>query len=95
MRIVIDIPAQVYGTLKYFESALNGIEPSDIKSALIVAVLHGNVLPQGHGRLIDADPIMEGLREMTVVDEKDKQNVRFATLVLEHAPTIIEADKEV
>lgn len=69
MKIVIDIPTKVYGTLKYFESALDGFEPSDIKGVLIMSILKGKVLPEGHGRLIDADVLDEAIIE---ADREDK-----------------------
>ena len=43
-------------------------------------------------RLIDADKEIEKLKEMKLTDEKDKQSVRFAIIVLENATTIPQTD---
>ena len=88
IELVIKIPE---GLKKDFESeqwtALSCMEMKD-------ALTNGTPLPKGHGRLIDADANIKGLSKMKVVDDKDKQSVRFAIIELENAPTIIDADKE-
>ena len=89
MKIVIDIDEKDY------EDILNGeTKASSLNWSTFNAIRDGTPLPKGHGRLIDADVDIKGLREMKVVDEKDKQSVRFATIVLVNAPTVIEADDE-
>lgn len=50
---------------------------------IISAVIFGKPLPKGHGRLIDADAF------------KNEHPLAFVRDVIENAPTIIEADKEV
>ena len=58
MQIVIDIPVEVYGLLKYFEKGLglnDKKEDDDVKTALIRAVVTGTPLPKGHGDLIDVN----------------------------------------
>jgi len=58
MQIVIDIPVEVYGLLKYFEKGLglnDKKEEDDVKTALIRAVVTGTPLPKGHGDLIDVN----------------------------------------
>ena len=85
MKIVIEVPEEYYEDLKELSDESISLEMFIIK--------YGTPLPKGHGRLIDADVDIKGLREMKVVDEKDKQSVRFATIVLENAPTVIEADE--
>lgn len=110
MKVVIDIPTKVYGTLKYFESSFNGFEPSDIKGVLIMSVLHGEVLPKNHGRLIDAD---EALKAMSTYDKfgylphdliplRSENGLNLVPYVhyddmvacITNMPTIIEADTE-
>ena len=86
IELVIKIPEEKYNYVK--KQVAEGIV-----NPLKVYIANGTPLFKGHGRLIDADAITKVLRGMNVVDEKDKQSVRFATFVLENAPTIIEADK--
>lgn len=88
MKLIIDISEEEYKEV--LEDTYSGT-PYENKIFTIIA--NGTPLPKGHGRLIDADAELEGLRKMKVVDEKDKQSVRFAILEYENAPTIIEADK--
>lgn len=62
MQIVIDIPDKVYGLLKYFEEAMGLADKAnkkedDVKTVLMRAVIHGALLPKGHGRLIDEDTL--------------------------------------
>jgi len=87
MQIVIDIDEDYYELIKH--DVKNGMDYLPCK-----LIANGTPLPKGHGKLIDADKEIAGLKEMKVVDEKDKQSVRFAILELKYADTIIEADKE-
>lgn len=89
MRLVIDIPEKIY---KYVQQtgSISMLDTQQVANA----IFDGKPLPKGHGRLIDADKEIAGLKEMKVVDEKDKQSVRFAILELEYTKPIIEADKE-
>ena len=87
MKILIDIDENVYTRL--FDAGAN--TRRDMRDACS-AIRNGTPLPKGHGRLIDADAPLIGLRKMKLVDEKDKQSVRFAILEFENAPTIIEAE---
>jgi len=75
MQIVIDIP----------ESILNTIQADEMISreqlaVLQVHILNGTPLPKGHGRLIDADAVLEEPIGNTYKD-------------IDIAETIIEADK--
>lgn len=83
MKIVIDIPEEVHESCKaIYKTLIN----KEIVDAYTYAIATGTPLPKGHGRLIDADAVMElchNLKEHTV----DCNDIaRF--------PTIIEADKE-
>lgn len=71
MQIVIDIPNEKYKRLPYI----------DIFS-LREYIENGTVLPKGHGRLIDADVLVDGMED----------NYEFCEAV-NATPTIIEADK--
>ena len=65
---------------KDYQSIQNGFVPSGI----VYAVMDGTPLPKGHGRLIDADAMQKY--------QIDTFGQRL--LVIDTAPTIIEADKE-
>jgi len=55
------------------------------------AINNGVVLPKGHGRLIDADALYENA-DICHSDESGSACVEWRDI--NHAPTIIEADKE-
>ena len=65
---------------KDYKSILNGFVPSGV----VYAIMSGTPLPKGHGRLIDADAMQKY--------QIDTFGQRL--LVIDTAPTIIEADKE-
>ena len=71
MQIVIDIPEEDYNFVK--KHVADGIT-----NPLKVRIANGTPLPNGHGRLIDADDIDNHI--VGSVDTRD-------------CPTIIEADK--
>lgn len=82
MQIVIDISEEDYKILKKryeFDNLFLNYYGK--------LIMHGTLLPKGHGRLIDADEIIDTLgcsdRDMYV-----------KACIEEDAPTIIEADKE-
>lgn len=72
MQVVIDIPERDY------KDALNGIFAIDVVRE---AVKNGTPLPKGHGRLIDADVLVDGMED----------DYEFCEAV-NATPTIIEAD---
>lgn len=80
MQIVIDIDDNLYTRL--FDNG-NGYVV-DMRRAC-VAIRKGTPLPKGHGRLIDAD----AYREVWFNSRQFEP-----MLLLDFAPTIIEADKE-
>lgn len=69
MKLVIDISEEDYEYIK---------NSNDMN---FNAIKNGTPLPKGHGRLIDADELLEEINQFDYYD-----NVR-------EAPTIIEADK--
>lgn len=90
MQIVIDIPKDRYKILtnpyQYNEALCDELK---------TIVRNGTPLPEGHGRLIDADFI--GLRyELTTYQRYtgiDESPYEFADRELDDAPTVLEADK--
>ena len=83
-EIVIKISDEDYGHLiknkAYFQAVFeqSQLDPS---VRLALATINGKVLPKGHGRLIDADAVLEEPFGNTYKD-------------IDIAETIIEADKE-
>ena len=76
MHIVIDIPDYDYRQIKEY------YEKNDTVEATYSYIYHGTPLPKGHGRLIDADVLVDGMEDDYEVCE-----------AVNATPTIIEADK--
>ena len=86
IEVVIKIPQKVY------EDCI--MIPSDIKGwkdEISKAFKNGTVLPERHGRLIDADAFNEELDNLDYDTYNDYSNT-FDWI--EEAPTIIKADEE-
>lgn len=81
MQLVIDISETAYNALCTITTAaeLGSVSENTIMCA-VTGIQSGIELPEGHGRLIDADE-----RRMEI-DEKDRW-------VVDNAQTVIEADK--
>ena len=72
MQIVIDIPDVLYEKIKNRKAD---------KRTLETVILFGDILPKGHGRLIDTDVLVDGFED----------NFEFCEVV-NATPTVIEAD---
>ena len=77
MKIVIDVPEEVYN--RFCRCCRF---PDEVEEA-IIAITDGTPLPKGHGRLIDADVLVDGMED----------DYEFCEAV-NATPTIIEADTE-
>lgn len=85
MQIVIDIPEEEYQTyINHTEAILDSSIPL-VHQDLLRAVINGTPLPKSHGRLIDADALIDSL------DASDR-DIYCKAVIEEDAPTIIEAD---
>ena len=89
VEVVIKISKEVYEWYK---------KECEENDALIVdnntyAIGTGTPLPKGHGRLIDADELIESLDKMAWIDSQPRA-IRRCIRSIEKEPTIIEADKE-
>jgi hypothetical protein len=80
MQIVIDIPEDIKAVID--KNGTNEI----VAETVWQAIKKGTPLPKGHGRLIDADAYREAWFNSRQFEPM---------LLLDFAPTIIEADKEV
>lgn len=94
MKIVIDISAEDFEKVKCGRGAV---------SMMRRAIIHGTPLPEGHGRLIDADEFEELFGKMCPSDcgacapkrKTDGRGRWYDTCsLIDVAPTVIEADTE-
>ena len=71
MKIVIDIPESEYKYIKDFKGT-----NSTTTGRLYEAVYNGTPLPKGHGRLIDADDLLDNtcIDEIPTIIEADKES---------------------
>lgn len=79
MKLIIDIQDFVYNHIKEFNST------QLYELNVITAIKNGLPLPKGHGRLIDADKLLDENIDTFMLQTETKIRI---------APTIIEADKE-
>ena len=88
MKIVIDIPKQVYDYIRRYEHIANS-DVLDIKDAII----NSTPLPKGHGDLIDRNKIeyMKAIHDLKYGKITASECV---TKIKYSAPTIIEKDRE-
>jgi hypothetical protein len=85
MQVLIDIPEEDYNEIKEHE---NFIRRS--RNTWKIAVLDGVVLPEKHGRLIDAGELEECKETMNTISGESKDAVRMNAI--RNMLTIIEAD---
>ena len=84
MQIVINIPNSLYANLKTIKHG------SIASSRILECVKNGTPLPKSHGRLIDADKLLNS--NGIIADSRKCHYIPM--LDVYDAPTIIEADKE-
>lgn len=100
MQIVIDIPEEVYNSIKSNEEIITYITKDGGGSVGLqgsLAIINGTPLPEHHGRLKDIDAFITKV----TADRNHSAYLRSWTtddvlnaLDNSYAPTIIEADKE-
>lgn len=84
MQIVIDIDDRFYELLKHDVEYGFSFRPCKI-------IVDGKPLPKGHGRLIDVDALREDFKASKKISFAERMDI---SCIVDHAPTIIEADKE-
>lgn len=84
MKLIIELDEDLKSAIYNCGLFLN---PTD-KLTLINAINNGTPLPKGHGRLIDADYFRED-SIFDIIPFAQRMNIEC---VVDHAPTIIEAD---
>lgn len=83
MQIIIDISENLY------EAVINGLDAKEIID-LRLAIKNGTPLPKCHGRLIDADKLLDS--DGIIADSRKCHYIPMIDVY--QALTIIEADKE-
>jgi len=100
MQIVIDIDEEDYKIMQH-NVAVNNPLCSLSEKEMVTKIADGIPLPKGHGRLIDADEFLKDNEAYTgwILNSSDwgGENAYKDALedLVNEAPTIIEADKEV
>lgn len=98
MKMVIDISEEMYEEIcpiEYSVYGLSSVKNKQLFYQLVYAIQNGTPLPKGHGRLIDADKVLDDIenKNPAFVSETEKRK-RYARLVyywaVKNAPTIIE-----
>lgn len=88
MEIVIKISKSTYEEIKRYGLALSPRGEKELEKAL----KNGTPLPKHHGRLIDADALLDKKQDY---GEGQMKLILIDPYYVRKAPTIIEADKEV
>ena len=90
MQIVIDIPESIYNDLYANYNLLKSDAEIDWLDAYTILdrIVEGIVLPNGHGRLIDADALRKEILSWTVTDYEPSNFIDE----IDMADVIIEAD---
>lgn len=84
MKIVIDISERAFEFVK--ENGLKDI------FAIDDAIRKGVILPEGHGRLIDADKMIEDLQQIRTEDNANA--IDWACNIADSSRILIDADAE-
>lgn len=84
IEIVIKIPEELY--TEYVNVQLGRGNGKDIVSKLLRAIKDGTPLPEHHGRLIDADALINSLGA-------SDRDIYCKAVIEEEAPTIIEGSE--
>ena len=88
LEVVIKIPKGDYDYIMHRANAVD--EDLDFHETLIS---YGTVLPKGHGSLIDADTVLDFMRD-TLDMQEVYLPIHFKELVIDEIPTILEAEVE-
>ena len=85
MQLVIEISDGLYNNL-------DEIKNGSIASKIILnCVRKGQILPKGHGRLIDVDALRADFKTSKKISFAERMDI---SCIVDHAPTIIEVDIE-
>ena len=84
MKIVIDVHEVIYNRF------VAGFANENDARLIETMFKQGIVLPEGHGRLIDADDLREDFKASKKISFAERMDI---SCIVDHATTIIEADK--
>lgn len=90
MELVVKIPDEKDLIDKAIWRDVSDFDAEDI-AIIIKAIANSTPLPKGHGRLIDADYLREDFKASKKISFAERMDI---SCIVDHAPTIIEADKE-
>ena len=98
-EILIKLPDDIVDAIKKGGLIVAGMrEGKTLLAIMCEAVKNGTVLPQGHGRLIDADDLLEYIdsmpSELNVCAYRMIRRIKLTDYIQGSAPTIVKADKE-
>lgn len=83
MKLMIDIPDNIYDAIKEAQTIISGQRSGKtLLQILVNSVENGTPLPKEHGRLIDADVLVDGMEDDYELCE-----------LVNSTPTIIEAER--
>ena len=96
MQIVIDIPNRLKEIADEYSKIdnknLNELTYYRMNERLaLFCISKGTPLPKGHGRLIDADHLREDFKASKKISFAERMDI---SCIVDHAPIIIEADRE-
>ena len=85
MKLVVEIDEETYKDIKKGKVYSSF---RDVPQESVLAIANGIPLPKHYGRLVDADALMKVYSQFEF-----SSDMRDAMEILDHTPTIIEADK--
>ena len=89
MKLIIDIPKHTYESIKEYYDKLGVGTAVDVK---VSSIAEGIPLPKRHGRLIDADALIDSF-ELADFDGDEYSCIDNACSIVNSISAIIEADK--
>ena len=90
MKLIIDIPKKNYQEIKERTIITCG---ETFAKKLVTYINKGTPLPEGHGRLIDADELIKNWYD-EYIKFMTREEMESINGIIENALTIIPADKE-
>lgn len=92
MKIVIDIPEDMYQRIAVTPRCASGLDAFKDRDVFVKAIQKGEPLPKGHGNLIDANELLKEKIRFEDFDGDTFNIIHEETVI--NAKTIIKADTE-
>lgn len=92
VEVVIKLPKEDYAQYKSIAEWMlsNNFNTNNTLTKLQICIANGTVLPEGHGRLIDAD----SMKRIDAIQRGDFNSIESIRAWIDIMPTIVEANKE-